>query len=71
MTLNLGGGVVTPRVRLLLEGDPDPARPRPGLRPLAAAMVVLMVLSVASLPAAAHAGLHGASGVAAERPCPA
>jgi hypothetical protein len=68
-TMGLGGGVVTRRIRLLL--DPDSGgSPHRGWRLLAAGMVGLVLLSAGTLPSAAHAGLHGAAGAAVEHSCP-
>jgi Zn-dependent protease with chaperone function len=61
--MSLGGnGVVTRRTRLLLESE-TPARSRRerSLRALATAMVALVLVSVAALPSAAHAGYHQAA----------
>ncbi len=70
-TLALGGGVVTRRVRLLLDGD-DGRRTRrhAGLRSLAVAMVALVVVSAGILPSAAHAGYHAAGNVSVFHDCP-
>jgi hypothetical protein len=59
ITLALGGGVVTRRVRQLLENAP-PRRPSIGLLALAPAMIALLAISAGTLPFAAHATMHHA-----------
>lgn len=54
----LGGGVVTRRARLLLDGQTRAPRPPAGLVALAPAMVALVAASAIALPFAAHAGYH-------------
>jgi Zn-dependent protease with chaperone function len=70
--LALGGGAVSRRIRLLLDGDAGPQRRRRELplRALLAAMVVLVALSATALPAAAHAGYHTARSASTVHPCP-
>lgn len=68
--LALGGGAVTRRIRLLLDGDAArrPARSAP-LRILAGAMVTLACAGFAVLPAAAHAGYHEAGSAPVSHRC--
>ena len=68
--LALGGGMVSRRIRLLLDGDAHPpSRREVPLRALATAMVALVTLSAAALPAAAHAGYHEASSASTVHHC--
>jgi hypothetical protein len=68
--LGLGGGLVTRRIRLLLDGDPLACSPRKvSLRALATVMAGLVVLSAAALPSAAHAGFHVAGSASAVHHC--
>ena len=57
-TFGLGGGVVTRRVRLLLDAEASPRRREAPLRLLATAMITITVMAVGALPAAAHDGYH-------------
>jgi Zn-dependent protease with chaperone function len=67
----LGGGVVSRRIRLLLDGEAHPPSRRDvPLRALATAMVALVTLGAAALPAAAHAGYHEASSASTVHHCP-
>ena len=69
--LGLGGGVVTRRIHLLLDGEASPRRRRRvALQALAFAMVSLTLFSVSALPAAAHAGYHQAGDVRTTHHCP-
>ena len=56
----LGGGSVARRIRLLLDGDAAPGRPRDRLAPkaVATAIAVATALGFGALPAAGHAALH-------------
>ena len=69
-TTALGGGVVSRRIRLLLNGpETAPAKGDRSLRALVGVMVALVVLSSAALPAAAHAGFHQAGAAQEVRHC--
>ena len=68
--LALSGSAVLRRIALLTEGvRPIPRRADIGSRALAAALVALVLASMALLPAAVHAGFDGARGASAERHC--
>jgi bla regulator protein blaR1 len=69
--LALGGGVVSRRIRLLLDGEAGPQRRRElPLRAFATAMVALVALSVVALPGAARAGYDEAGSASTPRHCP-
>ena len=57
--LGLGGGVVSRRVRLLVDGEAS-STPTAALRLVAVAMIAVTLLALAALPAAAHTGYHEA-----------
>lgn len=67
----LSGGVVSRRVRLLLDHEaPRSPRTQIPLRLLAGVMIALVIAGAGALPAVAHAGLHEAAGLASAQHCP-
>ena len=68
--LALGGGLVTRRIRLLLDGDTPVCVPaKTPLRFLASGMAALILLTATALPSAAHAGYHQAGAVGTAHQC--
>lgn len=62
-------GVVTRRVRLLLDAEAPPRRREASVRLLATAMITITVPAVGALPATAHDGYHETRSAPAAQHC--
>lgn len=69
-SMALSGGVVSRRIRLLLDHEEQPARTQLPFLLLAGVMIALAIAGVGVLPAVAHAGIHEVGGLAATPHCP-